>query len=296
MSLCTVSDEFLAGRVRAGDQAAFAELAQRYAPLLMKATMRAPRGVEPEDLRQDALLGLLRACKAHGPGAAPFAGYAKRGVRWRVARAIETALRHKRRVLSDAVRDGAEPSQQVIARLPASVSSDPAWLAEVRDELRVRAEQERACRERRRVHSRVYSPEQKEQALAMIAGGRRIKEVTFAIGAQKTTVRRWVERGGVSRPDGRRRYTPEEIERALTLIEQGATYHRAGAAVGASAAAVSHWARRTGRRGGSRRRQFTPDEVRHALALVESGASLTHAAAAIGTCEDTIRRWKREAA
>src|SRR4051794_39468748 len=128
MSLCTVSDEFLAGRVRAGDQAAFAELAQRYAPLLMNATMRAPRGVEPDDLRQDALMGLLQACKRHGPGAAPFAAYAKRGVRWRVARAIETALRHKRRLLSDAVHDGAEPAQQVIARLPGPVSSDPAWL------------------------------------------------------------------------------------------------------------------------------------------------------------------------
>lgn len=296
MGLSTVSDEFLAARVRAGDEAAFAELARRYSPLLMKATMQAPRGADPEDLRQEALLGLLKACRDHGPGTAPFAGYAKRGVRWRVATAIETALRHKRRVLSDAVHDGAEPAQQVIARLPAPVTSDPAWLAEVRDELRVRAEQERACRERRRVHSRVYSSEQKEQALAMIADGRRIKEVTFAIGMTKRTVQTWVTRAGVARPDGRRRYTPEEIERALTLIEQGATYHQAGAAVGASAAAVSHWARRTSRRGGSRRRQFTADEVRHALALVESGASLTHAAAAVGTCEDTIRRWKREAA
>jgi DNA-directed RNA polymerase specialized sigma24 family protein len=58
VSLELVRDEFLAARASLGDGAAFAELARRYHRLLCAASTCPPPGVEFEDLRQEALIGL----------------------------------------------------------------------------------------------------------------------------------------------------------------------------------------------------------------------------------------------
>ena len=60
MSLGTISDDFLAARAAGGDEAAFAELARRYRPLIGYDSVGPPAGIDVEDLRQAALLGLLR--------------------------------------------------------------------------------------------------------------------------------------------------------------------------------------------------------------------------------------------
>jgi hypothetical protein len=77
MSLCAVTDAFLAVRAAAGDEAAFAELARRYRPLICSVTQRPPLGAEIEDLRQEALIGLFEACRAHDPAKGRFAGLGK---------------------------------------------------------------------------------------------------------------------------------------------------------------------------------------------------------------------------
>jgi hypothetical protein len=51
VSLAGVRDGFLAGRASRGDGAAFAELARRYRPLIVSASMYPPPGLEFEDLR-----------------------------------------------------------------------------------------------------------------------------------------------------------------------------------------------------------------------------------------------------
>jgi hypothetical protein len=78
MSLERVRDEFLAARASRGDGAAFGELARRYRPLIVSAAAYPPPGLEFEDLRQEALLGLFEACRRKartpdGPGMAGFA-------------------------------------------------------------------------------------------------------------------------------------------------------------------------------------------------------------------------------
>ena len=70
MSVRAVRDEFLARRVKRGDELAFAELARRYRPLIGAATRQVPPGLEAEDARQAALIGLLEACReSDGVGA-----------------------------------------------------------------------------------------------------------------------------------------------------------------------------------------------------------------------------------
>ena len=58
MSLVTVTDAFLAARAAEGDEAAFAELARRYRPLIVSVAVGPPPGLEFEDLRQEALIAL----------------------------------------------------------------------------------------------------------------------------------------------------------------------------------------------------------------------------------------------
>src|SRR4051794_22300722 len=150
MSLSSISDAFLATRVRAGDEAAFVELARRYRPLIFRTAAGPPAGVEVEDLRQAGLLGLHAACTAFKPGRGSFAGFARRGVRWHVAHARQAARTHKHGVLSLALHDGEGPLQGVVERLRAPEGSDPARVVELRDELRQRAQTERRARLQRR--------------------------------------------------------------------------------------------------------------------------------------------------
>jgi RNA polymerase sigma factor (sigma-70 family) len=237
MSLDLVSDRYLATRAADGDEFAFAELARRYRRLIRKASRNPPLpGVEVDDLRQEALLGLLVTCRRYDPARGPFAALARLCVRQRVHQARRDVLARKHLVLTDALRDGDEPRHQLAERAPAPAGWNPSVVVELRDELRRRVEPRRDRRRR-------YSDEQIERALALIAEGQTLKQTAFAVGAPIDRVARWVRRAGM-RHAGRRRYTPEEIVRAVSLVRAGATQRQAGAAVGATNASVCRWLRK----------------------------------------------------
>src|SRR3954453_13606827 len=102
MSLDTVSDGYLARRAAQGQGAAFAELARRYRNVINGATRWPPAPYTREDLRQEALGGLLEACGAHVFGRA-FAPLVATCVRNRVRMARTHAARGKQRVLTEAL-------------------------------------------------------------------------------------------------------------------------------------------------------------------------------------------------
>jgi DNA-binding transcriptional MerR regulator len=252
MSLELVRDEFLAARASRGDGAAFAELARRYRPLLVSASIDPPPGVEFDDLRQEALLGLFEACRRKartpdGPGLAGFAWFARRYVRWRVMKARTHARTRKHHVLSHATVRDDEAWRRVELSVPAPAASDPAVVVQLRDELRELAHRPslralpgvRGDDGRRR-----YSDEQIERALALIAEGKTLKEAAFAVGARTDQIARWAKRAGVKRTGGRRYYTDAEIVHALSLLDAGASLAKAGAAVGATGPTVLKWRRK----------------------------------------------------
>jgi RNA polymerase sigma factor (sigma-70 family) len=243
MSLVHVRDEFLAGRAGRGDEAAFAELVRRYRGLLGTAVRYRSAGLEPDDLRQAALIGLYFACRSYDPDrGVRFAGWARRCVRQAIMNAIRWAHGRRQLVLTDALHDGDgdDPTRQLEHRLPAPVGSDPAVVVALRDELRerVHASQRRVDRRRR------YSDEQVSRALALIAAGTTLKEAGWAVGAPAKQVARWVRRAGQTRPAGRRRYSQAEIDRAVALVHAGASLRQAGAAVGATGPTVLKWLRK----------------------------------------------------
>jgi RNA polymerase sigma-H factor len=142
VTLAVGSDEVLAQRAGAGDERAFGELARRYRGLIVYVTRRAPSGLSRDDLRQEALIGLFEACRAHDPSKGAFAQMAGACVRHRVWRAQLHARRAKHRVLTDALgldhRDGpaGDGEQLTIAeRLPARDGVDPALVVEWRERL-----------------------------------------------------------------------------------------------------------------------------------------------------------------
>jgi|SRR5215207_847829 len=104
MSLCTITDAFLAARTADGDEAAFAELARRYRPLMVSAAVGAPPGLDREDLRQEALLALLATCVVYDRSKGPFAGLACRNVRRSVNKARHAARVQASRALGRAAR------------------------------------------------------------------------------------------------------------------------------------------------------------------------------------------------
>jgi len=292
MSLDAVSDKFLAVRAAAGDEASFGELARRYRPLIVATASGPPKGVDVDDLRQAGLVGLHAACLAFEPGRGSFSSFARRRVRWQVGRAREAARARKHGVLSLAVHDGNEPLTRVVERLRASEGSDPARVVELREELRQRVHAQQ--RERLQRRRRGYTVEQVEQALAMIAAGRTVKQVALTFGAPHKTVHEWLKSAGVRPVVGRRCFTPAEIEHVLRLVEEGMSYRKAGATIGASPSAVTSWVRKAGR--GGECRSFSSEQIGRALSLVEQGASLRAAGAAVGASMNSVRRWKQLAA
>jgi RNA polymerase sigma factor (sigma-70 family) len=233
MSLHAVSDRYLAARAAEGDGFAFAELARRYRRLIWAAAHLPPPGLESEDLRQEALLGLLVTCQNYDPAKGAFAALARRNVRRRVSRACVAARARKHLVLSDAMRDGDDPMHHLAERAAAPEGAEPGRVVELRDELRQRA-RPRSDRRRR------YSDEQIARALELLAEGRTIKETAFAVGASCDQIRRWAKRADQPH-GGRRRFTPSEISAAIELVHGGATLREAGAAVGASKVTVLKW-------------------------------------------------------
>jgi transposase-like protein len=292
MSLITITDEFLARRAAAGDEAAFAELARRYRPLLGHASMRPPAGLDVEDLRQEALLGLFDTCARHDPARGPFAALARCNVRQRVIAASVRARTLKHRMLTEAAHDGDDPKRWLIQRVPAPAGSDPARVVELRDELRDHAERMRKVDRRRR-----YTDEQAQQALALIAEGKTPKVAAFAVGATREAVHMWLRRAGQTPVAGRRHFTAAEIGEAVALVQGGASLRQAAAAVGTTKPTVIRWLRRAGQApAGTAPRCFTQAEIGEAVALVQGGATVRQAAAAVGTSRSAVYRWVRKAA
>ena len=252
MSLEQLRDEFLAARASRGDGAAFAELARRYRGLLVSASMDPPPGVEFDDLRQEALIGLFEACRRKarspdGPGLARFAWFARRYVRWRVLKAREHARTRKHYVLSGAMVKDEAAWQRVELSAPALAASDPAIVVQLREELR-----ELATRPSLRAlpgvrtddRRRRYTNEQIDRALELVSQGDTLQQAALAAGATEEQVGRWVKRASVERTAGRHYYTEAEKARALALVENGVSLAKAGAAVGATGPTVLRWRRK----------------------------------------------------
>jgi hypothetical protein len=238
MSLRTISDGFLAARAADGDEAAFAELAFRYRRLIDHMSAGPPAGVEVDDLRQAALLGLLDTCYRHDPAKGAFAALARRNVRQRVVKARMHGRALKHRPLSEAVRDGDDPRRWLAERVAAPAGTDPGRRVELYDELREYAERTRKVDRRRR-----YNDEQVTRALAMIAEGKTPKEAAFVLAVPPGRVVRWAKRAGQTGPGLRRRFSGAEIDEALALVQRGATLRQAAAAVGTTGPTVSRWLR-----------------------------------------------------
>ncbi len=291
MSLCTISDGFLAGRAAAGDDVAFAELARRYRPLIRYYSAGPPAGIDVDDLRQAALLGLLETCRKHDPAKGPFRALAKCNVRSRVNAARKHARALKHRLLSDAAHDGDEPGLWLEARAAAPAGTDPLRAVELRDELREYAERTHRSDRRRR-----YSDEQAARAVALVGEGNTLKEAAFAVGASRDRVLQWVNQAGQPRLAGRRRFTPAEIAHAVELVRDGASLREAAAAIGASSCSVLRWTREAGHARRPPARTFTPAEIGRAVELVRGGASLSQAGRAVGASKHSVSRWVRQAA
>jgi RNA polymerase sigma factor (sigma-70 family) len=242
MSLADVRDEFLARRAGRGDDAAFVELARRYRGLLGTAARYWSAGLDEDDLRQAALIGLYFACRSFDPvHGCRFAGWAQRCVRQAILNAIRWAHGRRQRVLTQALHDDDEDEfWQLEHRVAAPAGSDPAVVVALRDELR-----ERVHASRRRVdRRRRYSDEQISRALALITDGKTLKEAGWAVGAPANQVSRWVRRAGRERRAGRHYYSQAEIDHALALVHAGASLRQAGAAVGATGPTVLKWLRK----------------------------------------------------
>jgi transposase-like protein len=256
-----VSDESLAVAAAGGDGMAFEELARRYRPLIFAASRWLPEGLEAEDARQAALIGLWEACRATD-GVHRFAGMARRRVRWSVGAARREAMARKRQVLTDALHasDAGDDGLR-LAWVAAPEASDPARVVELRELLRARVV-EHAAAERRRATApggdlrRRYGPEQREEVLATFAAGASIPEAAAAAGVGYHVAHHWITGAPADSPAGRavaarrgsspdgtlnRRYSDDEKARAIALVAQGDSINSVARAIGAAWATVQKW-------------------------------------------------------
>lgn len=182
-------DELLAERVRRGDELAFRVLVTRYEPLLRSVCCSPPLGLDADDLRQEALLGLLEAC--HVNTARSFAAIAARTVRWRVLNARERTRQAGARLLNEAIwLDGRNDE------IPAVEGTDPAVAVLVREQLRMFVRElpeavELACQPD---VSPVHAPVVIGRALRVIRNGGTVATAAAAVGVDEGAVYGWVNR------------------------------------------------------------------------------------------------------
>lgn len=184
-----VPDEVLAERVRAGDELAFRVLVARYEPLLRSVCWSPPPGLDADDLRQDALLGLLESCRVQSTRS--FAAIAGATVRWRVLNARERTRQAGARVLNEAIwLDGGNED------MPAVEGTDPAVAVLVREQLRMFVRElpeavELACQPD---VSQVHPPVVIGRALRVIRKGGTVATAAEAVDVEQTVVYAWVRR------------------------------------------------------------------------------------------------------
>jgi RNA polymerase sigma factor (sigma-70 family) len=87
---------------RRGDRRAEDELVRRYEPLVQRAVRRLklPPRCEPEDVAQEARLGLFTAMRAWQPERGPFPAFAQQCVKNQALFALISASRHKHKALN----------------------------------------------------------------------------------------------------------------------------------------------------------------------------------------------------
>jgi hypothetical protein len=195
MLLSALSDAELVGRVVKGDSAAFAELSDRYCWLIGWLTSKPHPGLEREDERQEALIGLLEACRAFDPARGRFGAIATIRVRSRMCIARIKAHNTRNRHVTHALRleHHAGPHEErmrtLAETLPAGPGADPAVVVELRDELRERVERWRRYGEGTR---RRFTDAEVATALELVAQGKSLRAAGAAVGATHPTVLRWV--------------------------------------------------------------------------------------------------------
>ena len=194
-----VPDEVLAERVRRGDELAFRVLVTRYEPLLRSVCWSPlPVGLDADDLRQEALLGLLEACRMES--ARSFAAIARTTVRWRVLGARERTRQASARVLNEAIwLDGGNEDMTAVE------GADPAVAVLVREQLRMFVRElpeavELACQPD---VSQVHPPVVIGRALRVIRKGGTVATAAAAVGVNEGAVYGWLYRLPAAR-DARR--------------------------------------------------------------------------------------------
>ena len=193
--LSSCSDAELAARVVEGDGVAFAELARRYHWLIGWLASRPIPGLERDDQRQEALIGLLQACRDFDSARGRFGAIATVCVRSRVLTARQRARQNRHRVLTDALRlehsarSDVDTTRTLAEILPAGPGADPAIVVELRDELRVRLARRRRYGE---ASKRRFTDAQVTTALDLVAQGKTLREAGAAVGATHPTVMRWI--------------------------------------------------------------------------------------------------------
>jgi RNA polymerase sigma factor (sigma-70 family) len=140
------TDAHLARRVRDdADDAAFEQLAHRHRALLANMTRgyRMPPGMTPEDLRQEALLGLWDACTYH-EGLGVFAHFARPCIRHRIYYALRRDRTRKHEILNGAGSlDTPIPNEhrggraRTAEELVGDATADTPRLVEAREDLRL---------------------------------------------------------------------------------------------------------------------------------------------------------------
>ena len=97
-----------------GDLEAESELLRRFEPLVQRVVrrLRLPSGCEPDDLLQEARIGLLAAIRAWQHDRGPFPAFADRCVHNHALMALKALYAHKHQVLNLAVSLDVQPAHE----------------------------------------------------------------------------------------------------------------------------------------------------------------------------------------
>ena len=99
-----LTDEQLALKVKQGDDLAMEKLCARYKTVLTKTCRNFFLfGAEPEDLMQEAMLGLYKACISYNPKVASFTTFANICIKRKVLDAVKRANSLKNKLLSESI-------------------------------------------------------------------------------------------------------------------------------------------------------------------------------------------------
>jgi RNA polymerase sporulation-specific sigma factor len=213
------SDEQLAARVRvAGDGEAFGQLADRHDDLIRYHARRYFReGYDGEDMRQEALVGLLKACRTYRlDRRTSFRTHASRCIRQRLWTLIEHVDGPKERAGRDHVHYHASPELMRVLAHPLTIER----IVEAREDLRTLARElpahltprERAALRNGAVEELDESTLQtasdlidygwkpldkqarRRRGLELLAGGKTQSEVAAQLGVHQATVSYWARK------------------------------------------------------------------------------------------------------